>query len=234
MNKIAGAVLASLLFVKVLGIAGEHFFEPEQQAKIAFPVVVKEASTSSSKKEEKKGPSFEYLLAHADPAKGAKVFRKCQACHDAKKDMKNMTGPHLYDVIGRNIASVSDYNYSDALKKQKGVWTYDKLNKWLTDPRTDVPGTKMSFAGLPKTKDRAEVIAYLRQQNDNPPPLPKVPEDQAGAKSGDQGAAASGDSAAKPAAKGDAAAKPAANGGESKSGESKGDAAKPELGAKAQ
>ena len=175
MNKIAGAVLASILFVKVLGIAGENLFEPQEQEKIAFPVVVQEAGKSDTGGggEEEKGPSFEALLAVANPDDGAKVFRKCQACHTAEKDGKNMTGPWLYDVVGRKVASEAGFNYTDAMKEHGGDWTYERLNTYLTDPRAVVPGTKMSFAGLPKAQDRADLVAYLRTLSDNPAPLPQ-------------------------------------------------------------
>ena len=205
MNKIVGAVLASILFIKVLGIAGEGLFEPQEQEKVAFPVQVQEATTpSGGEQEEEKGPSFEALLAKADPADGAKVFRKCQACHTADKDGKNMTGPWLYNVIGRKVASEPGFNYTDAMKEHGGTWTYERLNTYLTDPQKVVPGTKMSFAGLPKVKDRARVIAYLRQQTENPPPLPPVPEQQAqpadqsssSGATGDQATPATGDQSA--------------------------------------
>jgi cytochrome c len=75
-------------------------------------------------------------------------------------------------VVGRDIASVSDFNYSDALKSKEGEWTYEKLNEFLTNPRDWAPGTKMTFVGIKKPEERADVIAYLRSITDNPPPLP--------------------------------------------------------------
>ncbi len=211
MNKIAGAVLASILFIKVLGIAGENLFEPQEQEKVAFPVVVQEATSSTGGGEEEKGPSFEALLAAATPEEGAKVFRKCQSCHTAEKDGKNLTGPWLYDVVGRKVATEAGYNYTDAMKEHGGEWTYERLNTYLTDPRAVVPGTKMSFAGLPKVKDRADVIAYLRAHTENPPPLPPVPAPAASDEGAATPAAASGESGGEaPAATGEA---PAATGG---------------------
>lgn len=236
MNKIAGAILASILFIKVLGIAGEGLFEPQEQEKVAFPVTVQEATTpSGGQQEEEKGPSFEALLAKADPADGEKVFRKCQACHTAAKDGKNLTGPWLYNVIGRKVATEPGFNYTQAMKDHGGVWTYERLNTYLTNPQKVVPGTKMSFAGLPKVKDRANVIAYLRQQNDNPPPLPPVPEEQAKPATPESASGASGEAAPAdnqggaqkpaekaPAAQAPAAQPPAATGGENSTNGSSG------------
>jgi cytochrome c len=218
LNKIVGAVLASILFIKVLGIAGESLFEPQEQEKVAFPVQVQEASTTpGGQKEEEKTPPLPVLLAKADPAKGEKVFRKCQACHTAAKDGKNMTGPWLWNVVGRKVATEPGYSYTDAMKAHGGDWTYDRLFTYLADPQKVVPGTKMSFAGLPKAKDRADVIDYLREQNDNPPPLPPVPEEQAqptpAASSGATGEAApaTGDQAAPAAPSGESGAAPKAD-----------------------
>ena len=197
MNKIVGAILASVLFIKVLGIAGENLFEPHEQEKVAFPVTVEEATGGSAGEQEKDtGPSFDALLAEASPEDGAKVFRKCQACHTADKDGKNLTGPLLYDVIGRQVASEAGFNYTNAMKDHGGEWTYDRLNEYLTNPQGVVPGTKMSFAGLPKPKDRASVIAYLREHTENPPPLPEVPQETAQPADESASSGATGDEAA--------------------------------------
>ncbi|MCB1883483.1 MAG: cytochrome c family protein [Geminicoccaceae bacterium] len=93
-----------------------------------------------------------------DPEAGKKVFNKCKACHAADK---NKVGPHLGGVVGRPVASVADYTYSNAMKDHGGEWTPDRLDAYLADPRGVVKGTKMVFAGLKKEEDRANVIAYL-------------------------------------------------------------------------
>ena len=105
------------------------------------------------------GPDFATLYASADAAKGERVFGKCKACH--KIDGQNSTGPHLNGVVGRAVASVADFAYSDAVKKLGGDWTPARLDEWLKSPKGYAPGTKMGFAGLPKIEDRADVIAYL-------------------------------------------------------------------------
>jgi cytochrome c len=97
-----------------------------------------------------------------DPALGKKVFVKCQACHSLEAG-KNKVGPSLHGVIGRASASEADFNYSDAMKNAHLTWDPDTLDKYLTKPKAMVPGTKMTFPGLPKEKDRADLIAYLQQ-----------------------------------------------------------------------
>jgi cytochrome c len=115
------------------------------------------------------------LLAGADPARGEDVFKKCAICHTVDKGGPNMIGPNLYGVLGRKIASHEGYEYSDALKAKEGDWDYDKINHIIEAPNTFAPGTKMAlFQGLPDAKQRADVIAFLRTKNDNPPPLPEA------------------------------------------------------------
>ncbi|MGQ0611039.1 MAG: c-type cytochrome [Paracoccaceae bacterium] len=110
------------------------------------------------------GPDFATLLASADVAAGEKVFGKCKACH--KIDGGKGTGPYLNGVVGRNHGAVPDFAYSEALAALASApWTPEELNDFLTNPKAYAPGTKMSFAGLPKAEDRANVVAYLATLN---------------------------------------------------------------------
>lgn len=107
------------------------------------------------------------LPAHADgdAASGEKVFKKCKACHDIGEGAKDKVGPALTGVAGAELASSGTFKYSDAFlaRKAEGViWTDDELNAFLTKPKEHIPGTKMTFAGLKKPEDRANVIAYLK------------------------------------------------------------------------
>lgn len=104
---------------------------------------------------------FSKLVAAADPADGEGVYNRCRACHRLEKGV-NAVGPHLFDVVGRDIASVEGFRYSDALTALDGAWTEDKLNAWLEDPRAFAPGNRMSFPGLRKVEDRASLVAYLK------------------------------------------------------------------------
>lgn len=105
------------------------------------------------------GSDFAAVYASADAALGEKVFGKCKACH--KLDGSNATGPYLNGVVGRAVASVEGFRYSDSMKAHGGDWTPEALETFLANPKGVVAGTKMSFAGLPKIEDRANVIAYL-------------------------------------------------------------------------
>lgn len=111
---------------------------------------------------EKAGPDFATVYASADPAAGESVFRACKACHKLEPGA-NATGPTLYGVVGRKVDSVPGYGYSGALEKVADVWTPENLNKFLADPKGFAPGTKMTFKGVKKIEDRANLIAYLAQ-----------------------------------------------------------------------
>jgi cytochrome c len=140
------------------GPAGGHGGEEVAQA---YSVEVE--ATGEAEPAEEAVP-FAEVLAVADAAAGEKVFGKCKACH--KVDGTNGTGPHLDGVMGRNHAAVEGFGYSEAmLATAADVWAAENMNEFLTNPKAYVPGTKMSFAGLSKIEDRANVIAYLATLN---------------------------------------------------------------------
>jgi cytochrome c len=101
-------------------------------------------------------------FAAGDPAKGKAVFARCAACHTVEPG-KNRMGPSLANIIGQKAGDVPGFNFSPAMKTSKIKWTPATLDKYLTNPRTFVPGNRMYFAGLPNAADRANVIAYLQK-----------------------------------------------------------------------
>ena len=106
------------------------------------------------------------LLAEGNAADGEAVFRKCSACHKVE-DGANGTGPHLYGVVGRSVGGVADFTaYSGALSEAADVWTAEELFAFLEKPSSYARGTTMSFNGLPKVGDRADLIAYLDALDD--------------------------------------------------------------------
>ncbi len=174
-NKIAGAVLGALLFVVGLNILAGGIFSPSLPAKPGFVVAVAEAkSDAGAPKDAPVAPIADRMKAATADA-GAKVFGNCKACHNAADGGPNQTGPNLYGVVGGPAAHMATFTYSDGMMaraKSGGMWTYDELDKFLTNPKAYVPGTKMGFAGLAKPEDRAAVIMYLRDQAKTPMPMP--------------------------------------------------------------
>lgn len=113
------------------------------------------------------------LMAAADADRGARVFRRCTACHTIEAGGGNGVGPALHGVMGREIGSVGGYDYSDALAGMAGAaWDWDAMYGFLKDPKDWAPGTKMNFAGLDDGEDRANIMAYLNANTDAPIDLP--------------------------------------------------------------
>ena len=175
LNKIIAAVLMVALLVIGIGKLADVIFYVEKPKTPGYSIVVEQAVATSAEKgsvsnEEK--IDINALMAMGDIATGEKVFKKCAACHSIVKGGKNNIGPALYNVVGRQIGSVSDYKYSKALSEYGKEWSFEELNGYLIKPAKWIKGTKMAFAGLKKEKDRASVIMYLNKNSDNPLPLP--------------------------------------------------------------
>ncbi|MGC8201623.1 c-type cytochrome [Aliiroseovarius sp. PTFE2010] len=163
-TKILGGVCGTFLVFLLLNWAGESLFHVGASGhggeEMAQAYVI-ETGESEEAEEEVEVP-FAEVLASADAEAGAKVFRKCQACH--KLDGSNGTGPYINGVVGRDIAAVDGFSYSNVLLEMDGDWSPEKLSGFVENPKGFAPGTKMSFAGLKKVEDRANLIAYLSEQ----------------------------------------------------------------------
>ena len=157
MTKLVGAICGSLLIFLLIQMASHAIFNTHSET-VAFAVEgVDEGGEGGGQAEE--DVDIAGLVAAADVAKGETVFKKCAACH--KVDGADGVGPHLNGVVGRPVASIDGFSYSDAMAAHGGDWTPEDIFAFLASPKQDVPGTKMSFAGLPKPEDRADLIAYL-------------------------------------------------------------------------
>jgi cytochrome c len=172
-NTIAGWTLAACGAALGLSIVGGMVFHGERPEKMGYAIEGVEAEGGAG------GAAAEVpiaaLLATADAAKGAEVFKKCAACHTINQGGANGVGPNLYGTLGEAVAQgKGGYPFSDALKAVGGNWDFDKMNAWLISPRKFANGTKMTFAGLGNPQDRANVILYLNQQGSNLP-LPAAP-----------------------------------------------------------
>jgi cytochrome c len=169
-NMVAGGVIGSLLLYLLIGFfadliyVGKGHSEHEQ---LAFAVEVAETEGAGHEAAE---VDWAALVAAADPADGEKSFGKCKACHQVA-DGANGVGPHLWGVVGRDIASVGGYGYSDALTGLEGNWTLEALSGFLESPKGYASGTKMSFAGMKKVEDRVNLIVYLNEADGSPEPL---------------------------------------------------------------
>ncbi len=173
LNKVLGAILATCLILLALNIGAGAIFAPQEPAKPGYMIAVK--AEGGEKKEAPKETPLPVRLAKASLQKGKAISKQCQACHTFEKGGPNRVGPNLWNVVdelrgtGRN-----GFNFSAAMKAKGGKWTFEELDKFLTDPRGYISGTAMTFAGIKNDQQRADVIDYLHTLSDNPVPLPKA------------------------------------------------------------
>jgi cytochrome c len=172
-NTAAGCFLASALFAMVVGKVSNVVVSPEELAKPAISVPAEATEASSGPAPAAELPPISPKLASANVEHGKELFKRdCSTCHTIDKGGANKVGPNQWNLVGRKKGAEPGFSYSSAMEKKGGTWTYEDLNHMIFKPQSFVKGTKMAFAGLPKEQDRADVIAYLRTMNDNPPPLP--------------------------------------------------------------
>jgi len=175
LNKILGAVLGTCLILLSLNIAAGALFAPHKPAKPGYNIEVQEHPTEQASKPAEPEVPLPTLLASADVKRGETTAKRCAACHTFTQGGPSLIGPNLYGIVNRDKASVAGFNYSAAMKGQKGKWTLDDLNVYLKKPVAMVPGTAMAaFPGIPRDSERADVIVYLNSLSANPAPLPKA------------------------------------------------------------
>jgi cytochrome c len=174
LNKIAGAVLGSLLFIMGLGVISDALFAAPHMAKPGYPLPAAEeqhGGAAAAAAPEVVVP-LPVLLAKADPKKGENLVKACAACHSLDSSgAAKATGPSLYGVIDRAVGSTG-FAYSDTMKAKGGKWDYAQINAFIANPKGVVAGTKMSYAGEKDAAKRADIIAYLRSLASSPAPLP--------------------------------------------------------------
>jgi cytochrome c len=179
-NKIAGAVLSSLLLMVGLRTGIELFYPKGDENLSKGQIVVASAPTPSaspasgtSAPPAQQDPPVNTLLVSASADAGQNAMKQCATCHAWTKGGGNKVGPNLYGVVGRDIGKEPGFSYSSALEKKGGKWTFDELYDWIKNPKAFIPGNKMGFAGVKDPKERANIIAFLDKQNDSPVPIPQ-------------------------------------------------------------
>ncbi|QAY94348.1 cytochrome c family protein [Methylovirgula ligni] len=170
-NKIAGGVLGTLLFLQVVYLASNAIFShPKPADTPAAGEAPKPAAAAAAPAPTEELASY---IGKASAKKGEDDSKVCQMCHNLAKGGGVILGPPLYGVVGRARGSVAGFQYSDAMKAKGGTWTPQDVFTFIKDPQAFVPGTKMTFSGEPDPQKRADIVAYLDTLSDSPVPLPK-------------------------------------------------------------
>lgn len=176
-NKVFGAVLATALLIVGVNIGVDMVMKPHHDAeKKGIEIEVAEGSggnTPQGGQQADVAPDWGTVLAAADIAAGDKAHKKCLQCHTFEKGGKNGIGPNLWNIIGSKHAHLEDFQYSQAIAGKPGVWGYQELYDFIKNPRAYAPGTKMAFAGISKSQERINLIAWMREQADTPYTIPK-------------------------------------------------------------
>ncbi len=182
--KIATAVLCALLLIfgtrTAIEIAAEH---PEAELagyNLPAPAAAPPAANEPAPGGAAAPAAFSFakvaeLLPNANAENGAGIFKKCTACHSAEKGGATQVGPNLWGVVGRKIANMEGFDYSDALKGKGGEWTFENLATFVHNPKAFAPGTKMIFPGIGDAAQLSDLVSYLRTLADTPAPLPPGP-----------------------------------------------------------
>ncbi len=173
-NKILGAGLSALLVVFGARTTLDIALKEHKPEKPGWDLPVTESSTEPK---EQASTAFDAgkvigLLAKANTDAGKDTFKRCQQCHTADKGGRNLVGPNLWGVVGRQVGHAQGFPYSDAMKNHGGEWTWEQLASYLHDPKAAVPGNKMAFPGIKDDAELADLLAYLRSLSDTPPALP--------------------------------------------------------------
>ena len=172
MNKIIVSIVLAILVILGINKISDVIFYVEKPEKSAYQVasVTTVASTSSAETSSETG-NIMAIFASTSVEDGAKVFKKCAACHSIAEGGANKIGPALWGVLGRKAGSLSDYKYSKAMAAHGKKWSFEEMNGFLIKPKDWIKGTKMSYAGLKSEKERAAVILYMNENSNNPLPL---------------------------------------------------------------
>ena len=174
MNKIIVSIALAIILVLVINKITNVIFYVEKPEKSAYQVVMTTAAETTSAETSSDDTDSENIIAlfaSVSAEDGAAVFKKCLSCHSINKGGKNKIGPNLFGVLGKKSGSISDYKYSKAMAAHGKTWSFEEMDGFLTKPKNWIKGTKMSFVGLKKAKDRAAVILYMNENTDNPLPL---------------------------------------------------------------
>ncbi len=174
LNKILMAVLFCCLALLSLNIAAGAIFTPPKPAKPGYEIAVQEHPAGGGAAQPEKAEPIEVRLANSSAERGQSAAKVCLACHTFEKGGPNKQGPNQWGIVARQKAAEPGFNYSAAMKAKGGTWTFEDLDKFLANPKSFVPGTAMTYAGMPRDQQRADVINYLHTLADKPVDLPKA------------------------------------------------------------
>ena len=165
LNKIAAAILLASLIAMAVGVVSNILYKPKLEvAQQGYQIEVAEDSASDIPGQPEEPLNIEELMANANAEAGTKTIKKCVACHSFDQGGASKVGPNLWKIVNAQKGKKPGYAYSKAMLAAGGNWDNESLFHFLKRPGKYMPGTKMSFAGIRKPEDIANVIAYLKEK----------------------------------------------------------------------
>ena len=173
MNKIIVSIVLAIILVLGINKMADVIYNVKKPETSAYQVNVTTVASTETQTNSESSQDWDImaLFASVSSADGAKVFKKCAACHSISEGGANKIGPALWGVLGRQAGSVSGYKYSKAMAAHGKIWSFEEMNGFLIKPKDWIKGTKMSFAGLKNSTDIAAVILYMNENTDSPLPI---------------------------------------------------------------
>ncbi len=175
MNKIIVSIVLTVILVLGINKITDKIYSVKKPEKSSYSVasLSDNSSTASieTNSESSETENIMALFASTSAGEGEKIFKKCAACHSIAEGGGNKIGPALWGVLGRQAGSVSEYKYSKAMAAHGKKWSVEEMDGFLTKPKDWIKGTKMSYAGLKKPKERAALILYMNLNTNNPLPI---------------------------------------------------------------
>ena len=175
-NKIIASIIVAILVIVIISYSANIIMNnnPDENKEVAYKIDLPEPNSGevTATAQMTTIDPISALLMNASIEKGEKIYKKCGSCPNYEKGSRNKVGPNLWNLVNRSKASMDGFAYSDALANSGGVWSYEELAAFVYKPKEYIIGTKMNFAGLKKAEDRANLVLFLRDQSDNPAPLP--------------------------------------------------------------
>jgi len=174
-NKILGAVLGTVILIMGVGFIADALYAPIEGDGPGYTLPEADDGSAAVAEVEVAAIPLAELLAASSASNGSRLIRSCAACHSVDPGGPNKSGPPLYDIVGAAIGGNDTFAYSEVLSQMNqdgGVWTYEALNSFISSPKAFSPGTKMTYPGMRKEQDRADLLAYLQSLSETPVDFP--------------------------------------------------------------
>ena len=174
--KILAALIMTILILFLIGRGAEIIYSSKKSSQYTSSTILSESTqdeekatieTNSSNNLVSENSELLALIDTADPQDSVNLRIRCLSCHTFGEGESNRVGPNLWNIVGRPIASVPGFTYSESLQRIEGTWSLTQLDLFLTNPQKFAKGTRMNYFGISDARLRSSILSYLRSMNNN-------------------------------------------------------------------